>query len=280
MKTLIVGCGDLGTRLGQLFLDRGVEVAAIRRNATRLPDSFTKFSFDISNAAAWDALNFQPEVVFFTAAAPERTALSYQSTYVDGVANLLSWLKKRQCSPKRIFFSSSTAVYGQTNGEWVSEDSQTLPTTFNGKLLLEAETLLNESEHPCCLVRLSGLYGPGRTYLISALKQGALYYQESPPRYTNRIEISDAARLMVHLFETKPLEACYLAVDNSPETEKAVYTWLAETLKLPAPGVKNLGSEQNKRCSNKRLLNTGFKFNCPSFREGYLELIRGNIHDN
>lgn len=280
MNVLILGCGDLGTRLGELLIAEGHCVTAVRRNTENLPASFDAVSFDITEAEQWKTLSLSPDVVFFTAAASARSPDNYHSTYVKGTENLIDWLNQKSIQPARLFFTSSTAVYGQKQGEVVTETSETHPLGFNGQLMLDAENTLLESTYPSCILRLSGVYGPGRLYLLNKLKAGELTMQEAPPKYTNRIHIHDAARALKFLMVQDTLEPCYLVSDSAPSSEKEVYTWLADNMQCARPTAQDKGGEQGKRCSNQRLLDSGFKLEYPSFREGYKDLIRGHLDGN
>ena len=72
------------------------------------------------------------------------------------------------------------------------------------------------------------------------------------------------------------LEQCYLASDDDPAPMWEVMSWLAEQLKCQPPTVKSDDPccVKNKRCNNQRLKALGYKFRYPSFKDGYLELIK------
>ena len=143
---------------------------------------------------------------------------------------------------------SSTAVYGQDDGAWVGESSPCAPQRFNGRVLLEAETAL-QAYDGACIVRLAGLYGPGRGALLQRILDGATC-QADPPYWTNRIHMQDACALLAHLMTLPQVARCYVGVDDAPSTQCEVSRWLAAQLSAPPPrAIRGQGS--NKRISNR-----------------------------
>ncbi|MDE0331604.1 MAG: sugar nucleotide-binding protein, partial [Nitrospinae bacterium] len=173
----------------------------------------------------------------------------------------------------------STAVYAQTDGRRVDEESPTQPTHYSGRILLEGECALLESGHPATILRLSGIYGPGRTRLIDSVRAGKAEVQGGPPRYTNRIHRDDCAGALAHLMKMDAPDEIYVGVDDDPADRRKVLIWLADRLGVPQPretGAAETPSARaatNKRCSNARLKATGYRFLHPSYREGYAEMI-------
>jgi nucleoside-diphosphate-sugar epimerase len=167
-------------------------------------------------------------------------------------------------------FTSSTAVYGQRKGEWVDESSMTEPLRFNGRLLLEAEAIVHEAPETGINVRLSGIYGPGRTRLVRKVWNGEATATSS---WTNRIHLEDCAGVLHHLMRLESPEALYLGSDDEPVTAAGVVTWLSAELGVAAPPVA-VAERLNKRCRNTRLRDTGYQFEYPTFREGYRPVVQ------
>ncbi len=95
------------------------------------------------------------------------------------------------------------------------------------------------------------------------------------PHYTNRIHRSDAAGALCHLIALEEPEGLYLGVDCEPVAEDLLLAWLAERLGVPEPEeeVANTRRSGNKRCSNARLLASGYSFRYPTYREGFAEQL-------
>jgi nucleoside-diphosphate-sugar epimerase len=210
------------------------------------------------------------DYLFYTASADRREEDHYRSVYVDGLRRLLSNLQDAGCPLQRVFFTSSTAVYSQSRGEWVDESSATEPLGFNGRILLEAEAIVREAPPMGINVRLSGIYGPGRTRLVRKVWSGEATATGS---WTNRIHVEDCAGALRHLMRLENPETLYLGSDDEPVTTEVVTTWLSAELGVPAPPHAET-DRLNKRCRNTRLRETGYLFEYPTFREGYGPIVR------
>jgi nucleoside-diphosphate-sugar epimerase len=177
----------------------------------------------------------------------------------------------------RLFvFISSTAVYGQRDGEWVDEDSATEPTGFNGRLVLEGERLTLGSGLPAAVVRLAGIYGPGRTRLLDDVRGGRAQCRGDGPVYTNRIHRDDCAGALQHVLGLPEPDAVWLAVDDEPAARCDVLRWLASRLGAPAPAsVAGPAEPPGRRCRNAKLRRSGWTPRYPTFREGYESVIEG-----
>lgn len=275
---LIAGCGDVGTRLGVRLAADGWRVLGLRRDCSALPPSIEPVSGDLAESTCppdWPVE--APDYLVYAAAANSHDEAGYRQIYVEGLANVLDWLRVRGQRPRRLLFVSSSGVYGQSQGEWVDEESPTEPSSFSGRVLLEAEQLALSSGLSASVVRLAGIYGPGRRWLIGQVRQGHRVPAE-PPQYGNRIHAEDAAGLLAHLVEEDrrgtALQSCYLGVDDEPAALYEVVEWLRERLNVtqetPAPVSRRAGS---KRCSNARARALGWQPAYPSFREGYASLL-------
>jgi nucleoside-diphosphate-sugar epimerase len=275
-QVLIVGCGDIGQRLAQYLPQDIYAVTGVRRNPSQDLPYLNYRSCDVSDKAQLShilAQNFSVVVVTMTPG--ERSDAGYERAYVQTCQNLVSELHAQSLTPRLLIFVSSSAVYAQMNGEWVDEKSPTEPESFSGKRLLEAEAIIQNSGFENSIVRFSGIYGPGRNRLIEQVRQGKA---SASAHFTNRIHADDCARCLAHLIElnrnNKKLEPIYLASDSSPVPMLEVVTWLAQQMNVKFFLSETATNERgNKRCSNQRLLNSGFVFRYRSYREGYLELL-------
>lgn len=278
-RILIAGCGYVGTALALELAAAGHEVWGLRRDPTGLPASIRPCRADLRDRASLQRVPDDCDSVFYTAAAGGRDEAAYRAAYLEGVANLFEVLGGRASSPRRVFFTSSTAVYAQEAGEWVDEASTTEPWHFSGRVLVEAERAFSRFGLPAVVVRLGGIYGPGRTSLVDRVREGRARYAQNPPRYTNRIHRDDCAGLLAYLYGLAEPQSLYVGVDCEPASEEVVLRWLAERLGVPAPspeveaGAGERPRRGNKRCRNERLLGDGYRFRYPSFREGYGPLI-------
>jgi len=278
-NVLIAGCGYIGTALGARLAADGYTVWGLRRQARELPPGLHPVEADLTLPESLRALPRGIDVVFYTAAASGRTDAAYCAVYVDGVRHLLEALQQQHQRPRRLFFTSSTGVYAQCHGEWVDETWPAEPTHFSGIRLLEGEALLRESPFPATVVRLAGIYGPGRTRLIDSVRQGTAICPAGEPIYMNLMHRDDCVGALYHLMRFAYPASLYLGVDHHPVDRGTLLRWLAARLAVPSPPLETVaealrqGRRSNKRCRNDRLIAAGYAFRYPSFRTGYAALL-------
>ena len=277
---LIAGCGDVGSRLATQLLAAGWEVHGLRRDVARLPAGVIGVAGDLFNKdcpATWPigAVDY----LVYCAAATDHDEAGYRAAYVQGLEHVLEWLSDYGQVPNRLLFVSSSSVYGQQDGEWVDERSSTVASGYSGRVMLEAEQIALKSGIPASVVRLTGIYGPGREWLLTQVRRGYRVAVE-PPLYANRIHADDAAGLMACLLEADrrgvALDDVYIGVDDEPAALADVVGWLRGYLGVTEwaddDSVRRTGS---KRCSNARAKALGWTPKYPSFREGYAAIIEG-----
>lgn len=281
-RIVIAGCGDIGTALGRELVAAGHRVWGLKRDPATLPSAILPLAADLTVSESLTVLPSDLDYIFYTAAASGFNEDCYRAVYVDGLANLLAALQAAGQRLRRLFFTSSTSVYAQRQGEWVDEDSPAEALDFTGHCLREAEILVGQGPYPATVIRFGGIYGPGRTRLIDSVRSGAATCVERPPVFTNRIHRDDCVAVLRHLMELPEPAPLYLAVDDEPAPQCEVLRWLAQRLGVAGPTVVGAatGAEarmrNNKRCSNRRLRLSGFRFRYPSYKEGYTALIKGD----
>lgn len=272
-KVLIVGCGDVGGRLALELAAAGHEVHGLRRSAFALP-GVNALAGDVT---APGTLCFPQglDYVFILLAPGESGEAAYRRVYYDGTRHVLAALAGQ--SLRRLFWISSSSVYGQDDGSVVDEASPTVPGSATARVLLESEDVARASGWPATVVRLSGIYGSGRLRLVNWVESGRPV-QEEPPAWTNRIHAADAAGLLSFLLardlEGVALADTYLGSDNEPAPQHEVLDWLADRLQRPrVPHESRPGAGQNKRLSNRRLRALGYSLRYPEYRVGYAEVL-------
>lgn len=278
VHAVIVGCGDVGGRLAQRLLAQQWQVWGLRRKVAELPPGVVPVAADLKDPACpaqWPSGEI--DYLVYCVAASQHDEAGYREAYVDGLRHVLGWLERNAQAPRRIIFVSSSSVYGQVGGEWVDEVSLTQVEGFSGRLMLEAEQSLLLSGFAGTVVRLTGIYGPGRARLVEQVRQGYRVAQQ-PPLYGNRIHVDDAAGLLEFLLladrQDTALEECYIGVDDDPAALFDVVAWLREYLGVTGwsatESVRRTGS---KRCSNARARALGWAPQYASFREGYAAML-------
>ena len=277
-SVLIAGCGDIGSRLASQLMPDDWTVYGLRRSVEKLPNGVLGVSGDLSDPripAHWPEGRL--DYLVYCATPTDRDEAGYRAAYVEGLRHVLGWSERSGQRPKRIFFVSSSSVYGQQHGEWVDETSPVEATGYSGQVMREAEQVALNSGVPATIVRLTGIYGPGRSDLMTRVRQGYSVAID-PPLYGNRIHADDAAGLLAFLLRTAAdevvLEDCYIGVDDAPAPLAEVVDWMRQRL-----GVTEWSDENNvrragsKRCSNARAKALGWTPRYATYKEGYEAML-------
>ena len=261
---LLIGCGDLGARVGLALADRGLDVLALRRDAGRVPAPLHGRSVDLTREAP-DLAGLRPRFVVVALTARPRTEDSYRATYVDGMARALDAL---EVAPERAVLVSSTAVHGSRDRPPLEDETAAVaPADGPGRMLVAAEEAFHERVPHGTVLRLSGLYGGDSTRLLDMVREGRV---DDPHRWTNRIHREDAAAAVVHLLTmaARP-DPLYLGTDDEPAQLGDVAAHLAALVDAPAPPPADPAQGHGKRLSNARLRSTGWAPTRSGYREGY-----------
>lgn len=266
---VLIGCGDLGSRIGTLLATAGNEVVGIRRRIDPLPDQIRGVSLDIANpATVIPPITTRLLVVALSADGSDVAA--YRRTYVDGMRRVLDAVQ--HC--ERAVLVSSTGVYGDQDN-LVDERTTPKPGRPTAEVLLEAEQAFHESLPVGVIARLSGIYGPGRDRLVDQVRSGN---NPDPGRWSNRIHVDDAAVAVVHILTLDRPAVAYIVNDNEPAIIGEVRAFIAGLLGInwtstPAPA-------HGKRLSNTLLRETGWRPQFSTYREGFSALLGSTWRDS
>lgn len=283
-RALVAGCGYVGGRLAELLVARGVTTWGLRRGPAGIPNipaGVRAVLADVTDPPTLATVPGEVDAVVYAVSPGGRTADAYRAAYVDGVRNVVEAVAgDADDFGARLVLVTSTGVYGHTDGRVVDEETDPEPAGETGRVLLEAEAQARELGRPGIVLRLGGIYGPGRTRTIRRVLDGEARCP-APERYGNRIHREDAAGAALHLLSLDDPDPVYLGVDTDPAPLRDVYRWIAERAGVPDPCEEDEEETweargrrgTNKRCSSRRLVESGYGFRYPTFREGYGELI-------
>jgi nucleoside-diphosphate-sugar epimerase len=297
MKCLIVGCGYVGLPLGTELVRLGHEVSGLRRSASA--ESQLKAAgiqlliADITKPETLAKLPGDFDWVVNCVSSTSGEAEDYRQVYLRGTHNLIERLAPNP--PKKFVYTSSTSVYGQTDGSQVKETSSTDPAAETAKVLLETEKLLlaaaQEEKIPAVILRVAGIYGPDRGHWFKQFLKNEARIEGDGSRFMNMIHRDDLIGCIIAALKNGRPGEIYNAVDDEPVNQANFIQWLAATVgKYPPPSVPENPVENRKRgATNKRVLNRrlkmelGCQFKYPNFRKGYsAELLRleraGELH--
>jgi nucleoside-diphosphate-sugar epimerase len=275
MRILVAGCGYLGQAAADLFHGDGWEVEGWTKSPNELEKPYPVIPVDISDRAQ---VNARPENFDFVIHATSTRGGDvdlYRRTYLEGARNLLD-----RFVGSTILFVSSTSVYAQRDGDWVTEDSPAEPAHERGQILRKTEKLVLANGG--IVARLAGIYGPNRSALLRKFLNGEAVVNED--RFVNQIHRDDAAAALRFLLDRQlPGDRIFNVADNEPMLLSECYRWLATKLGRDAPsqtGVRSTSSprkrgESNKRVSNAKLRGLGWQPQFPSFRDGMEKSVLG-----
>jgi nucleoside-diphosphate-sugar epimerase len=283
-RVLIAGCGYVGTALGVRLAREGAHVWGLRRSTEGLPSEITPVEADLCDRRSLDALPVGIDRLVYAASPDASDAASYEAAYVRGQETLLDALAKRGETVQRLVLISTTGVHAQRDGSWIDERSVTEPSDPGARHALAGEAIARASGIPAIVIRFSGIYGPGRTRLLSQVRDGSARLPAESPWYTNRIHRDDCAGAIAHLLALPDPADLYLGTDHEPADLAEVMRFLARELGVAPPEAAAEHDEvaarppthrrrTQKRCKNDRLVASGYRFQHPTYREGYRALI-------
>jgi nucleoside-diphosphate-sugar epimerase len=250
-------------------------VAGVERQAAGI----TPLYADITQPGTLAKLPRHFDWVVNCAASGGGGAGDYRKVYLEGNRNLIAWLAA--APPRKFVYTSSTSVYAQNDGSEVTENSPTDPGADTAKVLAETEKLLlnaaAEKKFPAVILRVSGIYGPGRGHAFQQFLQGAARIEGDGSRCLNMIHRDDLVGIIIAALECGQAGEIYNGTDNEPVSQSNFFQWLAAELKQPKPPKISADAElwrkrgvTNKRVSNAKLRRElKYEFNFPNFRAGY-----------
>ncbi|MBP6603787.1 MAG: NAD-dependent epimerase/dehydratase family protein [Verrucomicrobiales bacterium] len=273
-KVLIIGHGYIGRALGRHLLARECSVVA----ASREPGTgglYPEAAVNVTDPASVRRLHrdiSSPDVIVHCASSGGGGAETYRALFLDGLSNL------GEIFPQiPVIFTSSSSVYGQTDGSVVDESSETSPDRETSRVLCEAEAIARGGGG--IALRLAGIYGPGRSIHLKKLFENTATIEAGEvSRFLNQIHRDDAARAIAHLIlqgVTDHRGGLLNVVDDTPLTQRQCYEALCSRFQLPmppeSPPEKNRKRAwTNKIVSNEALRATGWAPLYPSFLDAVL----------
>ncbi len=288
MRVLIVGCGYVGLPLGAELVRLGHEVHGLRRTA----DGDTELKAagiqpvvgDVTKPGDLAALPGPYDWVVNCVSSTRGGVEEYQSVYLQGTKNLVEWLGA--APPKKFIYTSSTSVYGQTDGSQVKETSATEPAGETSRVLVETEKVLlaaaQEKKFPAVVLRVAGIYGPERGHLFLQYLKNEAKIPGQGERLINMIHRDDLVGTIIAALKNGRPGEIYNAVDDEPVAQIHFFRWLSETLGkwMPPFATEAETAERKRGLTNKKVQNRklkmelGYQFKYPNFRKGYTAEIQ------
>lgn len=250
---------------------------------TRSPEKFDALRRAGIEPILFDGQEFSPDLLeqlrqathLIVSISPEEGGDPVVALLGDGLGRLAPQLRW-------IGYLSTVGVYGNRDGGWVDETGECRPVSKRSQLRLEAENqwlaLGEKAGVPVAVLRLSGIYGPGRNAFVN-LRNGTAKRLIKPGQVFNRIHAADIAGALWHLAE-RDLGGAFNVTDDEPGPPQDVVTYAAGLMGVEPPPEIPFASAQlspmarsfygeNKRVSNAALKGTGYRFRHPDYRSAF-----------
>ena len=286
MANLIFGCGYLGERVATRWRNEGNEVAIVTRNEGRARkfkrQGYKAIVADISRPETLSGLPGS-ETVLFAVGFDRSAGGSIEEIYAGGLQNVLAALPS---AINRFIYISTTGVYGPAGGEWVDEDTPPDPRRDGGRASHAAEQVL--AAHPLgkgsVILRLAGIYGPGRIPFLDQLRAGQPIPAPSAG-HLNLFPVEDAASVVVAASSLAPFVEgphVYCVSDGQPVQRGDYYREVARQIGAPPPqfmapdpnSPRAARADADRRIRNERMLaDLKVQLAYPDYRVGLAAIL-------
>ncbi len=264
----VLGAGYIGMAVARALAAQGTSVWAVRRRAAPPTDGITWLAGDLATGAV-PGLPSRLDAVILTVA-PSGGADGYENTYPPAARTAVAVASATGANA--LIYTSSTGVYGEQDGGWVEESTPRRGSGAGNRALIEAEaTLLQSGRAGVTVLRVAGIYGPGRD------PRGRYAQPEMLPTrgqyWTNLAHQADIVSAILHSLEFEGAPRVLNVSDGNPAIAADVARWCAaERGQNPDALVFDNDaplSRSNQRVSNAALRATGWEPQFPSYREGF-----------
>lgn len=285
MKTvLILGCGYVGRAVGLYERAQGNRVLAVTRNegsADQLRSDGMEVFVGNVHEANWHAFAKEVDWVLNCVSAAEPNLEGYRLSYVDGNRSFTDWMVQTGFAGPAIY-TSSVSVYPDSGGNWVEESDAQASSERSG-IILESERQFSESVNAAVktVLRLGGIYGPGRSFLADRIAQAEGVLPGYGDYFLNLIRLEDIVSAIGSVFRSEiGSGGVFNVVDDTPLLRESLVTELAAKMNRPKPrfdpsmkiskGSRRMDGQRpaNRRISNRKF-KEAFKWE-PSFPNGSL----------
>jgi len=277
---IVAGAGWLGGAVARRLAARGDRVTAVRRDpaaaAALAGPGIEPLALDLAAPGAGSRLPAADAIVACQSASGDGAG-PYRAAYVDANRTLLA--ASARVGARAFVYTGSTGVFGQRDGGDVDEDTPPAPASPGAAVLVEAEALVRGAATPALrasVVRLSGLYGPGRAGIAERVRSGRLALGAGEDAWMNFCHLEDAVTFVLAALDRGAAGAVYHGSDAEPAHRRDVVVWLAARL-----GVEPARSETAAPGPDRRILSgrtragLGVELAFPSFRDGLAPLVPG-----
>ena len=273
MKVAIVGCGYVGTRVAKKL--RGQSDYTVTATTTT-PERVAQLEGVAQRVAvlkgndidAMTAVLQEQDAVMLCVGA--RNPHSYKESYLDTAKTLVSVLQQTP-TVKQVIYTGTYSVYGDRQGELVTEDSPVAPANPNGEILAETERILLAASSPnlqVSILRLGGIYGPTRELVKIFGGWAGSTRPGAGEDVTNWVHTDDVVGGLIFALEHQ-LQGIYNLVGDVALSSGELLDRIFEAHNLPKASWDGSPSVRpyNARVSNQKIKAAGYQFVHPEIRE-------------
>jgi nucleoside-diphosphate-sugar epimerase len=281
MKSLLLGGGYCLSRLARILSPESCVVTSSTNEGTEaLSDSgCTARRVDLLDVNSIRGLfeEFGGFQVVIDSVPPILSEGSYKQ-YLSGIEQFINCAKIG--GVRRFIYLGTVGVFGKKDGRWVNEESSCSPLHARGDARLEVEQMYVDSGVDSYLLRLSGIYGPGRG-LAKRIRSGVYPADVKREKWSNRIHVEDIVRLLERFCVEEgfnPASGIYCVVDDEPAMLGEVFDYYCKEFEIELrTGESNAPISEGKRARfalNQRVSNKKMKKELlsellyPTYREG------------
>ncbi|MBW7895559.1 MAG: NAD-dependent epimerase/dehydratase family protein [Opitutaceae bacterium] len=285
-RLFVAGCGYVGREVARRGIKLGLSVTALTRNPAKAADlqaeGICTIVADLADESWHDQLPAEIDFVLNSVSSGGGGVEGYRRSYYEGMASILKWAA--QAKVGTCVYTSSTSVYPQGDGATVDETAPLgEPADERTQWLIKTEALLRESTAVgrSFILRLAGIYGPGRHHVLDQIRAGGALPGNGEHRL-NLIHRDDAAAAVWTAFGAAPEvgSAVYNVADDHPVAKAAFATWVAAQLGQDAPQFDPTLPSRRRRVVPDRVIRNakikqelGWQPRYPDYRAGYTEIL-------
>lgn len=268
IKVAIIGCGYVGKEVAHLWQQQGLTVTATTTSPERVEELQTvanrvQVLRGTDPGAVQDCLVDQQVVLVCVGS---KRGANYKETYLGTAKTLAEVLPNTHV--QQLIYTSTYSVYGQHQGAVVTEETSVKPATDNGEIIAETErTLLGLSGLQACVLRLGGIYGPGRTLERIYSRAAGQTRPGAGSEWANWIYRDDIVGT-IEFVRSHALSGIYNLVQDEIPTVKDLIATVCDRYHLaPVQWDPSQPSARpyNVRVSNAKIKAAGYKFVHPQF---------------
>ncbi|MFM7423655.1 MAG: NAD-dependent epimerase/dehydratase family protein [Elainella sp.] len=276
MNVTIIGCGYVGTAVAQQWQKQGQKQGQQQGTVTVTTTSPSRLSqlesvanravlLSGSNLAGLQTLLADQQVVVLSVGARDRSA--YEATYLTTAKNLVTALQTN-ATVQQVIYTSSYGVYGDHQGNWVTETSPLYPANRNGEILAETEQILLSAaseQRQICVLRLGGIYGPGRELIKIFGNVAGTTRPGDGSDVSNWVHLEDIVGA-IDFARRQRLSGIYNLVQDEPISTGELFDQLFAKHGLPSvtwDSSQTSPRPYNAQVSNQKLRQAGYQFQHP-----------------